>query len=230
MQTLVVTHHQQRKLQKARHDHQGVTDVAGQAEEHFQFHAQRQVRVPDAAVQFEPDLQHTFGSTALLGFEGIDLDRNCCRRFFIQQVNKAPAHQLRAETQVRVFSQRVVLPAAAQLDRFAAPDPGGAVKVEEVSGAITRRLLNYKVAVEHDGLQTSQEVVRPVNVPPTHLRTTDCRVSEVMHQLAEEIRFRHKVSVKDRNQFTAGRLHSIFQSAGLEPGAVVAMNVMNIES
>src|SRR5437868_36019 len=154
MQTLVVTDQQQRKLHEAGNYHQRITDVAGQPEKHFELYAQRQVGVPDAPVQLEPNLQDAFGPTTLLCFEGVDLDRNFRRRFFVEQVNETPTHQLRAETQIGIFGERVVLPAAAQLDRFAPPDAGSAVEVEKVSCAIARGLLDHKMPVEHDRLQT----------------------------------------------------------------------------
>ena len=65
---------------------------------------------------------------------------------------------------------------------------------------------------------------------PAHLRTTHNWISEVMNQLAQEIRLRHKVGIKDRNQFALRALHSVFQSAGFESGAIVAMNVVNVET
>src|SRR5687767_13704581 len=102
--------------------------------------------MPNAAVELEPNLQHALGPTTLLRFEGVDLNGDFRRRFFIQQANKTPAHQLRAKTQVGVFGQRIVLPAAAHLNRFSSPDTCGAVEIEEVTAAIARRLLNHKMA------------------------------------------------------------------------------------
>ena len=98
MQTLVVTYQEQRKLHETGDDHQRVTYVARQAKEHLEFYPQRQGRIPDTTVELEPNLQHAFGPAALLCFEGINLHRNFRRRFFVQQINKSPAHQLRAKT------------------------------------------------------------------------------------------------------------------------------------
>src|SRR2546423_9518497 len=123
-----------------------------------------------------------------------------------------------------------MLPAAAQLERLAPPDAGRAVEVEKISGAIARRLLNHKMAVEHDRLQAGQQIVRAVDVGPTHLRTTHNRIAEVMNKLAQKIRFRNKVRIEDRDQFALRGLHSVFQSAGFESGAIVATNIMNIET
>src|SRR5437764_14568026 len=124
MQTLIVANQQQRKLHEAGNDHQRITDVAGQPEKHFKLYAQRQVGVPDAPVQLEPNLQDAFGPATLLCFESVDLYRNFRGRFFIKQINESPTHQLRAETEISVFGERVTLPATAQLDRLAPADAG----------------------------------------------------------------------------------------------------------
>src|SRR6185503_2372065 len=150
---LVITHQQQRKLQEARDDHQRITDVARETEKHFQLHAKRERRQPDARIKFETNLHHTLGPTSLLCLECIYLNWNFRGRFLVEQVNKLPSHQLRAETQIGVFSKRVVLPAAAHLDRLSPPDSGGAVEVEKAAGAIACGLFDEEVAVEQDRLQ-----------------------------------------------------------------------------
>ena len=230
IERLVVTHQQQRKLQKARDDHQRITDVARQTEEHFQLHAKRQRRQPDARVKFEPNLHHALGPTSLLRLESVDLDRNLRRRFFVEQVNELPAHQLRAETQIGVFSQRVVLPAAAHLDRLATPDAGSAVEVEKAAGAIARGLFDDEMTVEHDRLQARQQVVIAVDVRPAHLRATDHRIGEEVDQLAQAIGLGNEVGVEDREQLALGKLVAVLERAGFETGAIGAMDVVNVET
>src|SRR5712691_3813862 len=230
IQPLVVTDQQQRKLHEAGDDHQRVADVAGQAKKHFQLYAQRQRRAPDSPVQLEPNLQHTLGPAPLLRFEGIDVDRDFRRGFFVQQIDKPPAHQLRAKTQVRVFGEGVVLPAAAHLNRFAPPNAGRTVEIEKVAAAVARCLFDHKVTVEHDRLQSRQQIVRTVDVRPAHLRTADNRIGEVMDQFAQEIRLGYKVGIEDGDQIALCRLHAILQRARFEPLAIVAVKVMNIET
>src|SRR6266508_167469 len=229
MQTLVVSHQQQRKLHEAGNDHERVTDITRQTKEHLEFDPERQGRVPDTAVELEPNLQHAFGPAALLCLEGINLDRNFRRRLFVQQINEPPAHQLRAKTQVGVFCKRVVLPTAAHLNRFASPDAGRAVKVEKIPAAISRGLLHHKVAVKHDCLQTRQQSVGTVYVGPTHLRAADRSFGEEMDQLAQEIRLRHKVGVEDCNQFALRCLHAVLKRARFEAGPILSMDIRNVE-
>src|SRR5437667_10537377 len=98
MQALVIANQQQRKLHKAGDDHQRIADVAGEPEKHFELYAQRQVGVPDAPIELEPNLQDAFGPTALLRFKGVDLEGNSRGRFLIEQLDESPTHQLLADT------------------------------------------------------------------------------------------------------------------------------------
>ena len=123
-----------------------------------------------------------------------------------------------------------MLPTAAHLDRLASPDSCRAVEVEETSAAIARGLLDHKMPVQHDRLQTCQQIVRTVDVGPTHLGAADSSVGEVMDELAQEIRLRHKIGVEDRNQLALRRLHPILQRARFKAGAIVAMKVRNVET
>src|SRR5687768_9243587 len=110
---LIVANQQQWKLEEAGYDHERVADIPRQAEKHLEFDAQWQGRAPDPRIKFDPHLHDAFGPTPLLGFKSIYLHRNLGGRFFIKQVDKLPSHQLRPKAQVSVFSQSVVLPAAA---------------------------------------------------------------------------------------------------------------------
>src|SRR6267142_1235598 len=123
-----------------------------------------------------------------------------------------------------------MLPAATHLDRFAPPDSGGAIEVEKIARAIARGLLNYKVPIEHDRLQAGQQVVRTIDVGPAHLRTANNRICEVVNQLAQEIRPRDKISIEDRDQISFRRLHALLESARLEAGAIVTMDVVDVET
>ena len=123
-----------------------------------------------------------------------------------------------------------MLPTTAHLDRLATPDAGGAVEVEESAGAIARGLFDDEVTVEHDGLQTRQQIVLAVDVRPAHLRATDQWIGEEVDELAQAIRLGNEVGVEDGEQFALGRLVSVLERAGFEASAIGAMNVVNIET
>src|SRR5437870_12342172 len=106
-----------------------------------------QRRIPDSAIQLQSHLHYALAPTSLLCLEGIDFDWYFCRRLFVQKVNEAPTHQLGTEAKVGIFGERVMLPTAAHLNRFAAPDSRRAVKVKKATGAIARRLFDYEMAV-----------------------------------------------------------------------------------
>ena len=65
---------------------------------------------------------------------------------------------------------------------------------------------------------------------PAHLRATHRRVSEVMNQLTQKVRLRHKVSIEDGNQLAFRGFHAVLERARFESRAIVPMNVMNIET
>ena len=94
-----------------------------------------------------------------------------------------------------------MLPATAHLDRLAAPDAGGAVEVEKAAGAIARGLFDDEMTVEHDRLQTRQQIVFAVDVRPAHLRATNQRIGEEVDELAQAVRLGNEVGVEDREQF-----------------------------
>ena len=85
------------------------------------------------------------------------------------------------------------------------------------------------MAVEHDRLQTCEQIVRAIDVRPAHLGAANDRIDEVVNEFAQEIRLGHKVGVKDRNQVSLRRLHAVLKCARFEACAIFAMNVMNIE-
>src|SRR5581483_3838963 len=86
------------------------------------------------------------------------------------------------------------------------------------------------MTVEHDRLESRQQIVRAVDVCPTHLRTADRRIGEVMNEVAQEVRLRHKVRIEDRDQLTPRGLHSILKRSRFEARAIVAMNVTDVEA
>ena len=65
---------------------------------------------------------------------------------------------------------------------------------------------------------------------PAHLRATHDRVGKEVNQLAQAIGLGHEIRVKDCEQLALGVLVSVFECACLEAGAIVAMDVLNIET
>ena len=96
-QSLVVTHDQDREIDQSKHDHQRRREVPCQAEELLELHSLRQPRVmPHASKQLDPNLHDALGPPPLLRLEGVYLDRQLGGHVVIGQIDKVPAHQLRA--------------------------------------------------------------------------------------------------------------------------------------
>ena len=67
--------------------------------------------------------------------------------------HEAPTGQLCAIAQVHVLGERLVRPPARILDAATAPDPGGAVEVEEQPAAHAHGVLQQEMRIEHHRLR-----------------------------------------------------------------------------
>ena len=84
------------------------------------------------------------------------------------------------------------------------------------------------MSVEHDFLNARQQRIVRIDVAPPHLHHADLLIAEVIHHLAQAIRPRQKVRIKDCQQFPARLLHRVFQRARLETRAICAMQVVYV--
>ena len=147
---------------------------------------------------------------------------------YSRQVNEPPASHLGAVTQVEVFGQGVVFPAAAVDDGHAAPNAGCAVEIEETAGTIARGVFDDEVAVQKDRLQGRDQGKRTVEMGPAHLHHADLRVGEIVDGVLQEIFVRYEIGVENGDEFAFGLAHAFGQGTGLESFAVGAVQVMNI--
>ena len=113
-----------------------------------------------------------------------------------------------------------MLPAAAVVDRRAAPDAGRAVEVHEPAGAVAGGVLDDEVAVEEDRLALGQQRRVAVEVVPADLHHADLVVGEVVDDVVQDVARRDEVGVEDRDELAARLLHALGQRAGLVALAV----------
>src|SRR5919204_4250922 len=113
-----------------------------------------QLAAPDGRQQFFTALNGTFGPAMLLRFEAVHIDWQLRRRDNVREENEAPAGELRTVTEIEVFAQRVVLPAAGLLDARATPQACRAIEIEEPTAATAGRLFQKQMPVEEHGLHT----------------------------------------------------------------------------
>src|SRR5947209_9318178 len=97
----------------------------------FRFDGERKLAAPNLRQQFLASLDRTLGPAMLLGLKTVHVDRQFGRRHDVVQKDKFPAGQLRAVTQIEIFTQRIVLPSAGFLDTRLPPQTGGSIKIEE---------------------------------------------------------------------------------------------------
>ena len=126
--------------------------------------------------QFLRALRQTLGPAELLHLETVNLDRQFGRAIEPRQVDELPALQLGPVTEVRIFRERIVLPAARVVDHLAPQYSGGAVEIEEVTGARSGAVLQDEVPVEKKALHFRQEVEVAIQIAPARLHHADVRV------------------------------------------------------
>ena len=84
----------------------------------------------------------------------------------------------------------------------------------------SRRIACARVRNEYSRLMCSQ---RPCTSPTL-------RIGEIVDGFLQEIGFRHKIGVEDRDELALGGLQAVFQGARLESGPVVPVDVMNVNA
>ena len=86
------------------------------------------------------------------------------------------------------------------------------------------------MAVEQDRLDLRQQRVVLIDVAPARLDHADLGVGEVRHQTHQEIAGREEIGVENRDELAAGDLEAGLERAGLEPGPVATVDVLDVNS
>jgi hypothetical protein len=124
-----------------------IRKIRDQVSGRFSLNRQWKVAPPNPRQQFLAGLDGAFGPAVLLRLEAIHVHWQLGRCDDVGKENKFPSRQLRAITQIEIFTEGVVLPAAGFLDACAAPKAGRAVEIKKASASAASRLLEQKVAV-----------------------------------------------------------------------------------
>ena len=157
-----------------------------------------------AGQDFLRRLDEPFGPARLLRLEGGHLDGQFGGTLHVLQVLEVPSFELCAVTEVGIFGESVVLPAASLVNHIAAPHSGRSVEVEENPGAGTASVFEHEVAVEQNRFDLCEEAVVTVEMGPPGLHHADLRLGKVVDHLHQPVTRRHEVGVKDRDEFAAG--------------------------
>ncbi len=121
-----------------------------------------------------------------------------------------------------------MLPAAGVFDGFFAPDAGGAVEVDEASGAVAGGVFDHEVAIEEDGLAAGEEGLLAVDVVPAGLDAADVGVGEEVYGFAKHVGVGDEVGIEDGDEFTGGGGHAGGECAGFIALAVGAVDVEDV--
>src|SRR5207249_11459671 len=136
---------------------QQVGEVRHQMRGGIKFYRKRKAAGPDRGQQFLARLEWPLGPAMLLRLETIHIHRQLRRSNNIGEINKLPARELSAITQIEIFAQRVVLPAAALLNAGTPPQACGPVKIEKSAASAARRLLKKQMPIQKNRLHAREE-------------------------------------------------------------------------
>ena len=136
---------------------------------------------------------------------------------------------LRAVAQIEILGESIVLPAAAVLDAGAAPEAGGPVEIKEAAAAAARGLLEHEMPIQEHGLHAGEQGVGAVQVAPAGLDHANLGIGEKVDRLAEQVRRRHEVGIKDEDEIALAGLKPFLERAGLEADAILAVDQLDIE-
>ena len=134
--------------QHREHHHQRVAEIGSQVIPGLQLHMERSIAPQDFGQDFLAGLNQSFGPAGLLGLEGGHFNWQFRRTLHVLEVNKLPAFQLSPVREIRVFRERVVLPATCFLDCLTAPNACRAIEVEENATSCAPRVLQHEMPVE----------------------------------------------------------------------------------
>ena len=192
-------------------------------EERLGLDPERLLRSENAREELPARLDGPLRPAVLLGLEGVHLDRQFGRNDDVRQEVELPPAELGAVAEIEILGQRVVLPAAAVLNRRPPPDARGAIEVEEVAGPIPSAVLEHEVRVEQDRLNLREQRVVGVDMAPARLHHGHLRIDEVMDGLVQELARRNEVRVEDGDELALRELHPGFERARLVAGPILAV-------
>ena len=84
--------------------------------------------------------------------------------------------------------------------------------------------------VEQHGLDLRQQRVVLVDVSPARLHQRHLLVGEVVDGARQEVGLRNEVGVEDRDEIAARDLQSLVERARLESGAILAVDVLDVDA
>src|SRR6266700_634378 len=98
----------------------------------------------------------------------------------IGQKNKFPAPKLSPIAKIEIFSEGIMLPAAAFFDTCARRKTGGCMEIEKAATPAARGLLEQKMPIEKNCLHASEQRITAIQMPPSGLDHSYFRIGKKM--------------------------------------------------
>ena len=206
---------QQQRVAGELEQHQSRCEVGQQMHRRLELVGGRPAAAEHRGQQLEGGLEAAGRPARLLASICVDSDRELLGNRQTLDEDGSPAGELGPVAQVQVLGQGVGGPAPGLHDRGSPPDAGGPREVGQVTGAGPHRLLHPEVEIDHQGLESGENRVVPVQVFPARLHEADVGFPEPAHRLAQEVRGGQEVRVEDGDQLGRGPFQPEGKGAGL---------------
>ena len=225
-----------------RHDRQqegeeeGVGDQAGRAgreeeDNEVELMQERKGALPDEAHASFVQLHRAEDPPVLLLAVGGVLARQLIGRAHIMQPQSMPPDQVRAQRQVHVLDERLVIPAARRVHARLTPDASRAVELQEGAARRSSKLLPLDMLVERDLHPARERRLVLVEVGPAPLHEPKLGVVEqVGHRAQQKVGERDEVTVKDGNVLCRDQVVEGEHVARLEALAIRAPAQSDVDS
>src|SRR5579885_1399611 len=117
-----------------------------------------------------------------------------------------------------------MLPAAGLFNRLAPPHAGSSVEIKEDIRTRAATVLQHKMPIEQNGLHLGKEAIVAVQVCPAGLHHAHIWLGKVMDDLHKPVARRHKVRIKNGNEFTFRCFQAMVECPGLKTMPVLAVD------
>ena len=214
----------------ARHEDHHEDAATQQVTGGLHFLAQGEVAAPYGGQHFFGRFGPALHPAVLLAFKAVHLGGQLggAAQFF--QVLDTPALQLRADTEVEVFGERIGFPAARVGDGGPSPHPRRAVELQQVVARLAALLLHREMHIELERLQARDEAVIFVDVLPARLHHAHLFVPKMGDSAAQKIEPGQKIGVENGDELAACLRGGRLECPGLVARAVGAVVQADIEA
>jgi len=135
---------------------------------------------PNCGQQFLAGLDGSLCPAMLLRFKPVHIHWKFSGGYNVRKKDKFPTDKLGAIAEIKIFAERVVLPAASLLDTGTPPETGRSIEIEKPAASAARGLLEQEMAIQKDRLHAGEQRITAIQMAPSRLDHSYVRIAEEM--------------------------------------------------